>query len=102
MNWKIAEAKQRFSEVVKAAEDEPQLIFNRDRLVAALVEPDTFEEFLQWRHEAERRSLADSLAELRRICAEESYTLDLPARDDRPNPFADDLDDVSLRHQRPQ
>jgi prevent-host-death family protein len=90
MNWKIAEAKQRFSEVVKAAEGEPQLIYNRDRLVAAVVEPEAFRDFLDWRQETEKPTLADSFAELRRICAEEDYTLEIPPREDRPNPFADD------------
>jgi len=101
MNWKVAEAKQRFSEVVRAAEEEPQLIFNRDRLVAAVVEPDAFQEFLAWRRETERRSVADAFAEGRRICAEEGYTLEVPPREDRPNPFTDDDRPISLRHERP-
>jgi antitoxin (DNA-binding transcriptional repressor) of toxin-antitoxin stability system len=98
MNWKIAEAKQRFSEVVKAAEGEPQFIFNRDRLVAAVVEPEVFQEFLVWQREGERRTLADSFAELRKICAEENYTLEIPAREDRPNIFVDDDRRPPLRH----
>lgn len=91
MDWKIGEAKQRFSEVVRAAEEGPQRIYNRDRLVAAVVAPEDFEEFLDWR---ERRhvSLADALGELNRVCAEEGYRLELPDREDRPNPFAEDLD----------
>jgi prevent-host-death family protein len=102
MNWKIAEAKQRFSAVVKAVEEEPQLIFNRGRLVAAIVEPDAFQEFLEWREEAGRRSVADAFDEARRICAEEGYELEIPPREDRPNPFADDARPISLRHKRPQ
>src|SRR5688572_11607958 len=56
MVWKIAEAKQRFSELVKAAEDEPQWIYNRDKLVAAMVPADTLKEFLDWRHQKEGRT----------------------------------------------
>jgi hypothetical protein len=39
-------------------------------------------------------SLADSIRELSRICAEEGYTLEIPSREqeERPNPFAEDLD----------
>ncbi|HVS00706.1 MAG TPA: type II toxin-antitoxin system Phd/YefM family antitoxin [Thermoanaerobaculia bacterium] len=95
MVWKIAEAKQRFSELVKAAEDEPQWIYNRDKLVAAMVPAETLKEFLDWRHEKEGRTLGDAFAELRRICEEEDYTLDIPARQERPNPFADALDELS-------
>lgn len=103
MNWKIAEAKQRFSEVVKAAEEEPQLIFNRDRLVAAVVEPDAFQEFLNWRQETERRSIADAFDEARRIFTEEGYELEIPSSEDRPNPFVDDdARPISLRHKRRQ
>ena len=94
MNWKIGEAKQRFSEVVRAAEDEPQKIYNRDRLVAAVVGPGEIKDFLAWRERRMKGSLADSIRELSRICAEEGYTLEIPSREqkDRPNPFAEDLD----------
>ena len=94
MDWKIGEAKQRFSEVVRAAEAEPQRIYNRDRLVAAVVGPGEIKAFLAWRDRQRRGSLADSMRELSRICAEEGYTLEVPSREQegRPNPFTEDLD----------
>jgi prevent-host-death family protein len=94
MDWKIAEAKQRFSEVVRAAEDEPQRIYNRSELVAAVVSAAEVKEFLAWRERQQKGSLADSIRELSRICAEEGYTLEVPGREQqgRPNPFAEDLD----------
>ncbi|HEX3129526.1 MAG TPA: type II toxin-antitoxin system prevent-host-death family antitoxin [Thermoanaerobaculia bacterium] len=94
MDWKIAEAKQRFSEVVRAAEDEPQRIYNRDQLVAAVVGAAEIKEFLEWRERQRKGSLADSIRELSRICAEEGYTLEVPRRvqQGRSNPFAEDLD----------
>jgi prevent-host-death family protein len=95
MHWKIAEAKQNFSELVKAAEGEPQWIYNRDKLVAAVVPAETLQEFLSWHHQKEERTLGDAFAELRRLCEEEDYTLDLPPRQDRPNPFPDALDELS-------
>lgn len=95
MEWRIGEAKQKFSEVVRAAEDEPQRIYNRERLVAAVVAPNDFEEFLAWREKRRKGSLADSIRELSRISAEEGFTFDLPRREGRPNPFTEDLD-VSL------
>lgn len=94
MDWKIAEAKQRFSEVVRAAEDEPQRIYNRNELVAAVVSAAEIKEFLTWRDRHRKGSLADSIRELSRISAEEGYTLEVPKREPqgRPNPFAEDLD----------
>lgn len=48
MNWKIDEAQQKFSELIGAAVEEPQLIFNQDKLVAAVVEAELFQDFLAW------------------------------------------------------
>ena len=93
MVWKIAEAKQKFSELVKAAEDEPQWIYNRDKLVAAMVPAETLQEFLNWRQQKEARTLGEAFEELRRICAEEDYTLEIPPRQERPNSFLDALDE---------
>lgn len=95
MDWKIAEAKQNFSELVKAAEREPQWIYNRDKLVAAMVPAEALKEFLGWRSRKEERTLAEAFEELRRICEEEDYTLEIPPRQDRPNPFPDALDEIS-------
>jgi hypothetical protein len=36
-------------------------------------------------------SLADTFARLRRLCTEENYTLDIPTRQDRPNPFDESM-----------
>ncbi|MCP4593197.1 MAG: prevent-host-death protein [bacterium] len=96
MDWKIAQAKQRLSEVIRAAGEEPQRIFNRDRLVAALVDGETFEEFDAWRRRQERRSIGDDFAELRALCAAEDYELPVVEREDRANPFAEALDDEAL------
>jgi PHD/YefM family antitoxin component YafN of YafNO toxin-antitoxin module len=94
MSWKVAEAKQNFSRLLREAHHEPQLIYRRDRLVAALVEPETFEEFRRWREERDRATLGERFAELRRICAEDDYDLPTSERRNRPNPFADVLDEV--------
>jgi prevent-host-death family protein len=95
MDWKIAEAKQKFSELVKAAEDEPQWIYNRDKLVAALVPAEALKEFMDWRRQKAERTLAKAFEELRRICEEEDYSLEIPPRQERPNPFPDALDEIS-------
>jgi hypothetical protein len=88
MDWRLPEAKQRLPELIDAATEEPQLIYSQDQLVAAIVEPHLFQEFLQWR--LQHRSLGDDFAEFRRICEEENYTLEIPPRVDRANPFLED------------
>ncbi len=94
MRWNVSEAKQRFSAVVKSAASEPQLIFNRDRLVAAVVDGETLQEFEEWRRRRSRASLGKRLAELRQIGTEEGYVLTVPERQDRANAFVETLDDI--------
>lgn len=98
MTWRIAEAKQRFSEVLRQAASEPQLILNRDQAVAAIVDAETFRQFEAWRRERQRPRLTAALAELRELCAEDRHDqpLQTPSDPDRPNAFADALDDVSV------
>ena len=96
MQWRVAEAKQKFSEVLRATADEPQLIYNRDRMVAAIVDAKMFQAFQRWCEAQNQSTLADAFAELRHLCAEEGYTLDTPLRQDRANAFTEILDNVSL------
>ena len=87
--WRVAEAKVRFSELVRSAADETQQILNRDRLVACLVDAPTFYAFEEWRRQQSQPTLAGALAELGAICAEEDYDLEVPPRRDRANAFAE-------------
>jgi hypothetical protein len=82
VNWDIADAKQNFSEVIRAAEEEPQWLYDRDHLVAAVVEPETLQAFLAWRERSQRPILGEAFSELRRLCSEEGYTLEIPSRSD--------------------
>lgn len=94
MRWKVSEAKQRFSEVVKWAASEPQLIFNRDRLVAAVVDGETLQAFEDWQRRRRHASLAERFGELRAIAAEEGFAIAVPERRDRANAFAETVDDL--------
>ncbi len=95
MPWKVAEAKQKFSEVLRAAMQSPQLVFNRDRLVAVVIDAETFQAFQTWREQQETVTLAEAFAELRDLCTAEDYTFVAPPRRDRRNAFAEALDEVS-------
>jgi prevent-host-death family protein len=96
MHWHVAEAKQKFSEVLRATSEEPQLIFNRDRLVAAVVDARTFHAFQAWYEQQGKATLAEAFAELRCLCAEEDYTLTVPPRRDRDNAFVEVIANVSV------
>ncbi len=91
MLWNIAQAKQRFSEVVKQAACEPQLICNRSQTVAAVIGVAEYQTFDAWRRsQSASRTLADQFAELRGLLQEEGFAdgLSLSPRADRVNAFA--------------
>jgi hypothetical protein len=60
-----------------------------------MVPAETLKQFLDWREQREGRTLAEAFEELRRICEEEDYTLEIPPRQERPNSFPDALDELS-------
>lgn len=95
MSWNIAQAKQRFSEVVKQAAREPQLIYNREHLVAAVIDADEFDAFQTWRRRRSTKTLGEAFAELRALAAGDENPLPVPERRDRPNAFIEILDELS-------
>jgi prevent-host-death family protein len=99
MVWKVAEAKQRFSEVLRRAERAPQVIQNRDRVVGAVIGAEDARAFQDFR--ARRRGpIGDALREAARICEEEREDLQIVPRADRPNPMLEAP--RARRHQRHQ
>ena len=104
MTWSIAQAKQRLSEVVRLAAEEPQPIYNRGRLVGALIDADSYRAFEQWRRDASRTTVAAQFdllrAELAAAAAAQGTVPSpepLPAaqRADRVNAFARMLEEES-------
>lgn len=104
MAWNIAQAKQQFSEVVRLTAEAPQMIYNRDRCVAAVIDAESFKAFDAWRKQAARKTLGEEFAELRRIAAEENYELPTLPRSSvgRPNAFIAMLEEIeeSAAHAR--
>jgi len=96
MKWTLEEAQKQLSLIINATSQEPQLIYTQEELVAAIVDPELFKEFLTWRQQAAKTSLAQVFKELQQLCAEENYSLEIPARRDRHNPFTGDENEQSL------
>ena len=86
--WSIAQARQRFAELIESTAREPQPIYRRDKMVAAMVDAETFLEFLRWKEEQAGRTIDAAMRELRSLCEEVGCELTFPPREDRPNPFA--------------
>ena len=87
LRWTIATARQQLPALIGAAAREPQAVYRRTKLVATVVGPDVSAK-MQAEGAAARPRIADALAELRRICAEEDYQLPASRRKDRPNAAA--------------
>lgn len=94
MLWNIAQAKQHFSDVVKQSADEPQLIYNRNRLVAAVINAEQFSSFQTWRQRQNMKTLGEAFAELRALADGDENPLPVPERRDRPNAFLEVLDEL--------
>jgi PHD/YefM family antitoxin component YafN of YafNO toxin-antitoxin module len=93
MTWNIAQAKQKFSEVVRLTAEEPQVIYNRDQVVAVMVDAKEYAAFEQWRARKAPRTLGEAFAELRALAAGDEDPIPLAPRRDRPNAFLAMLDE---------
>ena len=82
--WTISTARQHLPALVASAAKEPQAIYRRNRLVAAVLSPAALDEL----HAARKMSVGSAFSRLRQICREEGYDLVPASRHDRPNPFA--------------
>jgi len=87
VNWKIAQAKQQLSKVVRLAQIEPQILQNRDEAVAAVVSAADFARFQEWQR-LSSNALSQAFERIREIAKDEDWTLAVPARTDRDNPFS--------------
>jgi len=81
--WTIATARKNLPTLIGLASREPQDVYRRDTLVARVVAPGC-----EGAGAVTKPSLGEAFAELRRICAEEKYSLPAPRRSDRRSPFS--------------
>lgn len=94
MNWNVAQAKQHLSEVIRAAASEPQVIYNRNQPVAAVIAAEELAEYRAWKEASQQQpSMAWEFAQLRRLAAGDAEPLPEPDRFAamRPNAFDDML-----------
>ena len=102
MRWKIGQPKQRFSEVIRRAASEPQLICNRERVVAAVIDVGSADRLRTVLEREGQRTIAEAFDALREVAARERYTLTIRPRKNRRNAFPHALNGPSRRHQRPE
>jgi len=82
MKWTLEEAQKQLPSVINATSQEPQLIYTEEELVAAILDPELFKEFLNWRQKTGQTSLVQVFKQLQQLCTEENYSLEIPLRSD--------------------
>lgn len=85
-DWIISEAKARLSEVLGLCADEPQVLYNRKKPVAALINIEEYEAFLEYKNAKQKPTMAELLDELQEIHQFEPEMDELPPRMDRSMP----------------
>jgi antitoxin (DNA-binding transcriptional repressor) of toxin-antitoxin stability system len=96
--WNVGEAKQQFSELLRRSESEPQLIYRRNRLIAAVVAMDESKVASM----TKRRTLGDRFEEARALFRQEGYHLPRTHRRTRSTNFVRTLDALARGHERPE
>lgn len=87
--WKISDAKAHFSEVVQASVQAPQLLYSRNKPVAAIIGMAEFQAFQRYQSHAQRPTMEALLAELDGINQVEADFGEAPPRMNRPQPDLD-------------
>jgi prevent-host-death family protein len=87
--WKIAEAKAKLSKMVASAVEEPQLLYNRKKPVAAVISMQEYEEFIAYKKAEKKPTMVEMLKKLDAIKKLEPGDFELPARTNRPTPDFD-------------
>ena len=92
--WTLREAQNQFIDLVESCSQEPQILFTHGQPVAAVVNIEIFNEFWSFFQTRERPTIAELIRELRDIQQEEDIELELPERQDRPNPLLEMSNEV--------
>lgn len=87
MKWTIAKAKNKFSELIRNAQKEPQLVYNRDKLIAAIISAEEYNEIQSIKVKEQKKTLLDFFNEFKDACIKEHYTLEIPKRINRKDQF---------------
>ncbi len=87
--WTLNDAQDRFVDILQYCAGEPQIFYQHDQPVAALVDIAFFEELMALKQLEQHPTIAELLAELSEIQASEAVEFQIPARTDRSNPLVE-------------
>jgi PHD/YefM family antitoxin component YafN of YafNO toxin-antitoxin module len=94
--WTVTDAKDRFTEIVLACLQEPQVVYDQNKPVSVVVDIHLFNHLMNLRARQARPTIAELLDELSVIHKSETVEIETPIRQDRPNAMLELTDEVSL------
>jgi len=94
--WKISEAKAKLTALLTSCIKEPQIICNREKPVAVVINVKLFEELMQIKKKERKPSMAELLEELKSIREIEIVEIEIPERKDRVNPMETTENEMAL------
>jgi len=83
MKWNIAGAKKGFSKMIHKTKDGTQIIYNRNKLVAAVINAEEYRDYKKYLENNKNDNLGTRFKELQNICFEEDYDIIVPKRQNR-------------------
>lgn len=83
--WILADAKDRFVEILHACVQEPQIVYEQSKPLGVVLGMDFFTNLMSPPAPQIRLSIAELLRELREIQKTETAEIEIPIRQDRPN-----------------
>lgn len=85
--WELEKAKKRFKEILNSCVQEPQMICNQSEPIGVIIDVKFYIQLLNhWRRQ-NNPTISELLDELAEIKLQESIDIEIPSRQDRPNPI---------------
>jgi len=94
--WQLNDAQDRLIELLQSGIQEPQIVCDENNPVAAIISINLFKELMEHRNRQHRPTIAELLDELSEIQAREPVDVEIPERQDRPNPIIEVADELSM------
>jgi len=94
--WKTNEVKDNFADILNYCYQEPQLVYDKNDPVAAIVDIRLFKELVGQQRRKKLPSMAQLLDEIHSIVVEDSFEMNIPKRSDRLNSAERMLDELSV------
>jgi prevent-host-death family protein len=85
--WELEKARKQFKEILNSCAQEPQMICNKNEPVGVIIDVKYYIKLLNHWRRRNNPTIAELLDELAQIKLQEPIDIEIPSRQDRPNPI---------------